>query len=200
MKCLKLKITALFLLATSLVSGNLYAQEINFSDYGSYTITLTKVNLEDLVFEGPITSGSGVHQVELIDALALEIEGVKFLDVLTSITQVSGGGFLTLDGIEQTEENKRIPFTLEAAYANRGNNNIGDARFFTMADNSASQRFPILARLSQAPGPPPPPPTANFDQSVVNESAYIYLYGSIDVGNVVAGSYSGTIQIVVEYE
>lgn len=200
MKYLKLKITALLLLVASFATGNLYAQEINFSEFGSYTITLTNVNMDDLVFEGPILSGSGIHQVELVDAIALEIEGVKFLDVLTSITQISGGGFLTLGGQETTEENERIPFTLEAAYANRGNNNIGDAKFFTMADNSASERFPILARLSQAPGPPPPPPTANFNQAAVNETAYIYLYGSIDVGNVVAGTYMGTIQITVEYE
>lgn len=187
-------ITAFFVLSKG------YTQEINFSEYGSYTIALNNVSINDLVFAGPITTGSGLHSVELSDAYVLEIEGVKFLDVLTSITQISGGGFLTLDGMETTDEDKRIPFTLEAAYANRGNNNIADAKLFTVSSNTTSERFPILARLGQAPGPPPPPPTANFNQAAVNETAYIYLYGSINVGNVVAGTYMGDIQVTVEYQ
>ncbi|MEX0662238.1 MAG: hypothetical protein WD381_04900 [Balneolaceae bacterium] len=200
MNKLKLKLITLFFITAGFALEVGYTQEINFSEYHSYTITLTNVNLDDLLFEGPITSGSGQHSVELADALALEIEGVKFLDVLVDITQISGGGYLTLDGQETTDEDKRIPFTLEAAYANRGNNNIADAKLMTVASNNASERFPILARLSQAPGPPPPPPTANFNQAAVNETAYIYLYGSINVGNVMAGTYSGDIQITVEYQ
>lgn len=195
-----IKFIALFLFVAVIAMEEGYAQEIDFSSYNEYTITLTNVNLDDLVFEGPINSGSGVHSVELADAVVLEIEGVKFLDVLAQITQISGGGFLTLDGMDTTEDNKRIPFSLEAAYANRGNDNIADAKLFTVASNNASERFPILARLSQPPGPPPTPTTANFNQAAVNETAFIYIYGSIDVGNVVAGTYRGDIQITVEYQ
>ncbi|MDZ7757834.1 hypothetical protein [Rhodohalobacter sp.] len=65
--------------------------------------------------------------------------------------------------------------------------------------SSGTARFPILSRRQQPPGPPPPPPTGDFDQSQVNETAYIYFYGQIDVGNVVAGQYRGTITVTVEY-
>lgn len=200
MKKFILKLISLSLITAVYALPQGYAQEINFSDYNSYTITLTNVNLNDLVFESPIVTNSGLHSVELADAVVLEIEGVKYLDVLASITQISGGGFLTLDGLETTDEDKRIPFTLEAAYANRGNNNIADAKLLTVASNNASERFPILARLGQAPGPPPTPQTANFNQTAINETAFIYLYGSINVGNVVAGNYRGEIQITVEYQ
>lgn len=200
MKKFKLKLITLVLMTAVFALPQVYAQEINFSDYNSYTITLTNVNIDDLVFEGPIIINSGSHSVELADAIALEIEGVKFLDVLADITQISGGGYLTLDGQETTDENKRIPFTLEAAYANRGENNIADAKLITVTSNNASVRFPILARLGQAPGPPPTPTTANFNQAAVNETAYIYLYGSINVGNVVAGTYRGDIQVTIEYQ
>lgn len=200
MEKLEIKFISFLFVFAVFAFNNGQAQEINFSNYGAYTITLTNVNLNDLVFAGPISSGSGFHSVELADAIVFEIEGVKFLDVFVQISQISGNGFLTLDGIETTDEDKRIPFTLEAAYANRGENNIADAKQLSVASNMASERFPILARLSQAPGPPPPPPTANFDQTVVNETAYIYLYGSIDVGNVLAGTYMGDIQITIEYQ
>ncbi len=200
MKKFKLKLILLLLITAVFAFRQGYAQEINFSNYNTFTLTLVNLNLNDLVFEGPVVSNSGLHKVELADAVVLEAEGVKFLDILANITQVSGGGFLTLDGMETTDEDKRIPFTLEAAYANRGNNNIADAKIFTVASNNTSERFPILARLNQAPGPPPTPTTASFNQSAVNETVYIYLYGSINVGNVVAGTYSGDLQVTIEYQ
>ncbi|MFU8811902.1 MAG: hypothetical protein ACNA78_02985 [Balneolaceae bacterium] len=187
-------------MSTFAVCSSANAQEITFSDFGSFTLTLDNITLDDLEFDGPIQSGSGIHEVTLADALVLEIEGVRHFDVLATIIQVSGEGFLTLDGIETTEADKRIPFTLQAAYANRGTNSIGDARPIAIASNAGTRRFPILARLEQPPGPPPPPTTANFNQATVNEKAFIYLYGTIDVGFVAAGTYSGSLQITVEYQ
>lgn len=92
MKTFKLKLIPFLLISSAFAFQKGFAQEINFNSYNTYTITLEKVNLEKLVFEGPIISNSGLHSVELADAVILEIEGVKFLDVLASITQVSGGG------------------------------------------------------------------------------------------------------------
>lgn len=179
-----------------------FSQDIEFGQYGTYTIELEDIGLEDLVFEGPINSNSGVHQVELIDAKVLAIIGVKYLDVDVDI---SAEGKLLLDGNTAflNDEERSIPFTLNAAFANSGENNVSTARPIGIANtptvSSGSARFPILSRRQRPPGPPPTPPTGDFDQTLVNETAYLYFYGQIDVGNVVAGQYRGTITVTVEY-
>lgn len=176
------------------------AQEIDFKRYGDYTITVDNISIGDLKFDGPIVSGGGIYEVELIDSYVLSIIGVKYLDVGV---QISGDGELFLNGDPSFsgDPEKSIPFTLKAAYANHGRNNISDAMFISVASgNIGSARFPILGRQQQPPGPPPTPTTEGFDQTLVEETAYLYLYGEIDVGSVNAGSYTGTITIHVEYE
>lgn len=178
----------------------LYAQEIEFGRYGTYTITLENISMGDLEFDGPIVAGGGIYQVELIDAYVLSLLGVKYLDVGV---QIIGDGELLLNGnLENSgDPEKSIPFTLRSAYANRAQNNISDAVFIPVSGtNTGNARFPILARQQQPPGPPPPPPTEAFNQSEVDETAYLYLYGEINVGYVNAGNYIGTITITVEYE
>jgi len=178
------------------------AQDIRFGDYGEYTIEIEDVGLEDLIFEGPINSNSGIHEVELIDSKVLSIIGVKYLDVDVEIT-ADGKLYLDGDPSYDNDPQRSIPFTLRASFANEGENNVTSSRQIGIANtpslSSGSARFPILSRRQQPPGPPPTPPTGDFDQSLVNETAYLYFYGQIDVGNVVAGSYRGTITVTVEY-
>ena len=173
--------------------------QINFGSFGPYTIQLTDISVGNLVFDGFIISGSGEHEIELTDAFIMEIEGVKYLDVGVLITADLE---LLLDGniSNSGDPQKSITFTLEAAYANKGQQNVGDAEFITVISNVGDARFPILARQFQPPGPPPPPPTEAFDQSAVEDAAYLYLYGKIDVGDVDAGIYSGNINISVQYD
>lgn len=173
--------------------------QINFGSFGPYTIQLTDISIGDLTFEGLIVSGSGEHEIELTEAFIIEIEGVKYLDVGVLIT---ADVELLLDGSAGNSGDplKSISFTLEAAYANKGQQNTGDAEFITVISNVGDARFPILARQFQPPGPPPPPPTEAFDQSAVEDAAYIYLYGKIDVGNVDAGTYLGNINVSVQYD
>lgn len=188
----------LFLLILLFFTNTSVAQEINFGQYGDYTVSIENVSLGDFEFEGPIISDGGTYQVELIDSYVLSIIGVKYLDVGVTIT---GDGVLVNTDPNCTEPAQcSIPFTLNSAYANRGQNNIADAVIIPVSANNANTRFPVLARQQQPPGPPPPPPTEAFDQAQVEESAYLYLYGEISVGNVNAGLYTGTINITVEYE
>tara|TARA_R100001143_G_C3361305_1_gene136537 strand:- start:53129 stop:53764 length:636 start_codon:yes stop_codon:yes gene_type:complete len=173
--------------------------QINFGSFGSYTIQLTEISTGSLTFEGLIIPESGTHEIQLADAFIIEIEGVKYLDVGVLIT---ADVELLLDGNINNVGNpqKSITFTLEAAYANKGQQNTADADLITILSNVGDARFPILARQFQPPGPPPPPPTEAFDQSAVNEAAYLYLYGNISVGNVDAGTYTGNINISVQYD
>lgn len=178
------------------------SQDIRFGEYGTYTIELEDIGLEDLIFEGPIASNSGIYEVELIDSKVLSIIGVKYLDVDVDIT-ADGKLYLDGDPTYDSDPARSIPFTLEAAFTNNGENNVSSSRPIGIANtpsmSSGTARFPILSRRQQPPGPPPPPPTGDFDQSLVNETAYLYFYGQIDVGNVVAGQYRGTITVTVEY-
>jgi hypothetical protein len=178
------------------------SQDIRFGQYGTYTVELDDIGLEDLVFDGPISSNSGIHQVELIDSKVLSIIGVKYLDVDVDIT-ADGKLYLDGDPTYDSDPARSIPFTLEATFANDGENNVSSSRPIGIANtpsmSSGTALFPILSRQQQPPGPPPPPPTGDFDQSLVNETAYLYFYGQIDVGNVVAGQYRGTITVTVEY-
>jgi hypothetical protein len=176
------------------------AQEIDFGDFSSkYTVSITElIPAEDLAF-GMVLQNEGLKIIDLLDAKVLMIEGVKYLDVIVDIT---ADNYLYLDSdvsCNGTNTNC-IPFNLQAAYANRGNNNTNQAVLMQIASNVASAQFPILARGNRPPGPPPTPVYEGYNPALFNETAYLYLYGSINVGNINAGTYSGQITVTVTYD
>lgn len=179
---------------------NVHAQEINFGEFSSkYSVAITELNpAEDLSF-GTIIQNEGVVELDINEAKVLEIEGVKYLDVLVDII---ADEYLILDSNPTcSTDNCRITFDLETAFANRGQNNIGHATIMNgVGTNMTSAYFPILARGNQPPGPPPTPDYEGYDPSQFNETAYLYIYGSLTVGNVDAGSYSANITITVSYD
>ncbi|MGD8749357.1 MAG: hypothetical protein PVI44_12915 [Balneolaceae bacterium] len=177
-----------------------YGQEIDFGKYYNYSLAVGELSTNELDF-GSIVSGSGNYSLDINNGKIITITGVKYLDV---IVEVTASNSLYLNGNQGNSGNvqKSIPFTLQAAYANsKGTPNVGQAKFITnISNNSFIKRFPILERQNQPPGPPPPPPTNAFQQSQVEETAYLYLYGSINVGNVDAGPYSSDITVTVNYD
>lgn len=195
MKQLLISILLLFCLGSQS-----YAQEIDFSQYASYNLTVGELNSTDLDF-GTVITNSGNYSIGINNAKIISITGVEYLDV---IVEVMGENSLYLNGNNghAGDSQKSIPFTLQAAYANnKGTPTIGQAKFITTAaSNSFIKRIPILERQHQPPGPPPPPPTNAFDQSQVEETVYLYLFGSINVGNVDAGSYSSEITVTINYD
>jgi hypothetical protein len=189
----------IFIIFLFLTASTLKAQEIQFGQYGSYTMTL-QLGAGDLDFGQVIPAVGGaanLYVIELADAKQIEIQGVKYLDVFVDIMASD------LELIDDTCTGEcTIPFQLQAAFSNTGfeNNSISNAQLIPVSNNMASVRFPILQLENQPPGPPPAPPTEAFNQDLVNETAVLYLYGSIDVGNIQAGEYRGTIDITVSYE
>lgn len=178
----------------------LNAQEIDFGKFSSkYSVSITElIPAEDLAF-GMVIQNEGLKTIDLLNAKVLMIEGVKYLDVIVDIT---ADNYLYLDNdvsCNGTNSNC-IPFTLQAAYANQGNNNTNQAVLMQVASNVASAQFPILARGNRPPGPPPTPDFEGYNPAFFNETAYLYLYGSINVGNVNAGTYSGQINVTVTYD
>lgn len=189
--------TIISLSVSSLTNTN--AQEINFGDFSSkYAVTLSELSPADLEF-GMVIQNEGLKSVDIQDAKVLMIEGVKYLDVIVDVT-ADNYLFLDSDVACNGSNTNCIPFTLEAAYANRGQNNTNQAVLMQVASNVASAQFPILARGNQPPGPPPTPVYEGYNPALFNETAYLYIYGSLNVGNVDAGSYSGTITVTVSYD
>ncbi|MDZ7715681.1 MAG: hypothetical protein U5J95_05650 [Balneolaceae bacterium] len=192
-------ISLILSLILALSATSLSAQEIDFGQYGNYTLTVGELSTEDLDF-GTIVSGSGIYSIGINNGKVVTITGVEYLDVIVEVTAQSE---LYLNGNPGNAGNpqKAIPFTLEAAYANNvGTPNVGQAKFLNVSGNALITQFPILERQNVPPGPPPPPPTNAFDQSKVEDTAYLYLYGSINVGNVDAGSYSSEITVTINYD
>ncbi|MEX0723636.1 MAG: hypothetical protein WD357_09480 [Gracilimonas sp.] len=187
-----------FLLFSFNLSFITQAQEIDFGDFSSkYGVTISELNpAEDLSF-GLVIQNEGLKTIELTEAKVLMIEGVKYLDV---IVEVIADDFLILDSDIECNGSNCIQFTLQAAYANRGNNNTNQAVLMQIASNTASAQFPILARGNLPPGPPPTPDYEGYNPALYNETAYLYIYGSLNVGNVDAGSYSGNITVTVSYD
>lgn len=174
------------------------AQEIDFGQYGNYSMTLSELGPDDLDF-GILVQNEGLKSIPIANAKVLTLEGVKYLDVIVDIT---ADNELLLNGNPACsgDPSCSIPLTIDAAYANRGENNIAQARFFSISGNTGTTQFRILRRGSGPPGPPPTPEHKGFNPSLYEETAYIYLFGSVNVGNVSSGSYSGQVTVSVVYD
>lgn len=176
------------------------AQEINFGDYShKYSMTVTELNpAEDLNF-GMLIQNEGMVELELSEAKVLEIEGVRYLDVLVDI--MADEYLVPTDNPTCDVTECGIPFTLQSAYANRGQNNTGQAIIMNdVGANMTSAIFPIMDRGNRPPGPPPTPDHEGYNPSQFNETAYLYIYGMLNVGSVNAGSYSGQVTITLSYD
>jgi len=170
-------------------------QEVNFNTYAGEDITLTVTNQEMSFGEnGMVVSGTQTqpNKVEIPltsgKKTTITIEGVQFLDVIVEITGPSN----------ITNGDQNIPLDLKAAYANLGQDQIAQSRSIILdSNNYGTQRFRIKGRGNGPPGPPPVPDHEGY--SPPTGSAYLYLYGEIQVGDVNSGTYTGTIRVDVSY-
>lgn len=174
-----------------LTAGNGYAQEINFGQFATEGITITNVGTFNALDFGQIISGEGTVQIQLTDTevVVFEIEAEFDKDVFVTLTPP------TNDELTEPNSGATMPFTLRAAYSNRGKNNVNQAEIIS----GTTARFPVLAREVRPPGPPPRPKDGEY--TTPTAKAYLYLYGDIFVAQgQTAGTYRGTINIHVSYE
>ncbi len=190
----------LFFLIAGILWGSLplcsEGQEIDFSVYSDYGISIVNMP-QDLVFGegGQVLNGEGTVEIPLSsgDKTTIVIEGVKYLDI---IVDIQGTQEIYKNG--DTQSSQQIPLDLDAAYANLGNDNYAQARFIPLgSNNSGTVRFRVQGRGEGPPAPPPTPPHEGYTPP--KSEAYLYLYGSIDVGDVDAGDYSTTVTVTVSY-
>ena len=183
-----------------LFSINVNAQEIDFGSFSSsYSVTLTDLTPSSDLDFGTVIQNEGVNSLTLNEAKVLSIEGVRYLDVIVDVTADT---YLLKDGNPSCSTNPscRIALTMQAAYANRGQNNISQAILMTTIGQTASAQFAVKYRGNAPPGPPPTPVYVGYNPALFNETAYVYVYGSINVGNVDVGSYEGDITVTVSYD
>lgn len=175
------------LLCIFAVHSSCLAQEINFGQYAQQNIEVTLLNPGTAMDFGQVLAGEGLVSIALSDpnvaVFSIEAEFDKDLFVTISAPP-------TLD----LDMSNSIPFTMKAAFANNGNDNIAEA---TLISGNAA-RFPVLRRQTRPPGTPPTPQHKGY--ATPTATAYLYIYGDISVGSVPAGIYSGTINITISYE
>lgn len=185
-RTIRLLLKGALLVLVCAVYSPLRSQSIQFSIYVSSELNAAKQ--QDLDF-GITIQNQGAVQVNLGDPGmgVFSITGNEQFDVAVDLTAPAN---LTHDGGGPDV----IPITLHMAYANQGVNDINDA----IVVSGSATRFPIKARADGAPTPPPTPPHGNY--TAPQATAYLYIYGSINVGAIAEGSYSGSVTLSVNYD
>ena len=157
------------------------AQQLALNIQAPPDITLTVLTDGNLDY-GTVFPNEGTVQITLNDTRTeeLQIEGQQNQRVRVTITPPPS---LRLDASNE------LPYTLGAAYANEGENNKSQATSFGGSNS-------VVFRLPKAGGGP----GRGGGGGQPTTSAYLYVFGDISVGFVAAGQYSGTLNILVEYE
>lgn len=195
-------IPVLFIL---IFSTSVSGQEIDFGEYSS-RYTISPVLIQPTLDFGTVARNQGVKERNIDEAAIIELEGIKYLDVLVDIEVLSP---FDTDGCANT--NCTLPFTLKAAYSNFGESNeisaqnkvvyLGETTIdYSQQTGLLSTQFPILHRTSAPPGPPPTPDYAGRDLEVQKESAYLFIYGSVEASGLISGEYSTDILISIYYD
>jgi len=131
---------------------------------------------------GTALAGSGLQQVDLGDP-GMGIFGVNGTQSQNIIVNIDAPDALTAASDDNTD---RIPLDLQLAYNNSGKDNIERARPLL----GRSTRFSLASIGSQN----------TQTEGWVAKTAYIYVYGSLMIGDVQEDTYTGDITLAVEYE
>lgn len=182
---IRAKTTYIIFLLVFMAVGSSPGQAINFSIHVSSSLDATKD--ADMTFP-QVFAGDGLTVIGLGDGGmgVFAISGNAELDVE-----------VTLDApanlVHNSYPSQTMPLTLQFAYANTGVNDVNQAK--TVTGNTA--RFQLKERTSGPAGPPPTPPNASHTPEIV--TAYLYLFGTIDVQQIASGNYGGTVNLYVQY-
>lgn len=168
-----LKPVALLVLATFPLVGNSQNFSVNVSLSGADELVVQA--LEPLEFGGLLVD-SGIEQVIGTDprAGAFSITGASKRNITVTLPP----GPIALI----SENNDELIYTRKAAYRNDGVLNNDPAGATEFVGNSATFRV-----LSTRGGPS------------VQETAFVWIYGDIDVLNIPAGNYTATFTLTAEY-
>ncbi|MDI6401914.1 hypothetical protein QLX67_07905 [Balneolaceae bacterium ANBcel3] len=174
--------------------------QVNFGgfvpDDENYAVTLAPLGGYEQLDFGIVFLGQGLVNIEMNseDVVIVAVEAVRYLDVYVHLDAPQ---FLYLDGNVTNDDERRIPFSLYGAYANRGSGNTSPADRMAFPGHSA--RFAVFRRPSGPPRPPPTPPHSGYVPP--RETAYIILYGDITLpSGLITGEYEAEVLIEVSYD
>jgi len=181
----KFVVSGLIVMLLILSAVPVAAQSINFSIHVSSALDATKD--ADMTFP-QVFAGDGLTAIGLGDGGmgVFAITGNAELDVEVTLVAPS-------DLVHTQYPAQKMPLTLQFAYANTGINDFNLAK--TVAGHTA--RFQLRERTGGPAGAPPTPPNASHTPEIV--TAYLYLFGTIDVGQIASGNYGGTVNLYVQY-
>jgi len=169
----------LFPIVIFLTPLNVSAQFLHFSMKVQPELSANVVR--DLDF-GTAVSGSGRQQIDLGDP-NMGIYSITGSQSQKVLIQVDIPDELTGN---RASNNTSIPLNIQMTYNNKGENDYVES----VPIQGTTAEFPIKQYALQ-----------NFQtQGMVWETAYLYIFGSLDVENVPDDVYTGEITLVVEYE
>ena len=191
-----LKRWGMLLLLSAFVFHQGAAQKINFGTYttsqGISLVTSGNLNFNDK--QPMIVSNSNT-----IVTITLTDNETQYITIVGDATRditvtVSAPMYLT------TGASSQIPFTCNFAYSNLGSSDAATAKTSAVEVPAGftAITLPMLRRTAGVPAPPPTP--AHGGYTAPQATAYLFLYGKLGpVGNVNAGTYTGTINVSVNY-
>ena len=184
--------TIVLLTALCLSGSMVYGQRITFGTWAGSNITIQAVSVNTLNFGNVVKGVVTPKIIDIAGATGFAVTAPDGYDLTVTVDAPT-----VLDG----PEGKTIPFGLRFAYSNQGLLE-SQARLSTtevpLGFNSVS--FPVKRNAMGLPAPPPDPLDAT-NNTRIKATAYLYFYGSAGpAGNdAVAGLYTGTVTITVEY-
>lgn len=194
----------LFIYISLYTTDILRGQEINFgTDYYSYSASVTSISESSLNFgPAPVFAGSPAQSIDINSGMVFQITGVKYLDVIITI-QAGIGDPTVLTNQDACAINCTVPLTLYAAYANQGSDTPAQAVNIPLIGNAGFAQFQIRRRSAgDPPGPPPTPVYEGYNPSLFEDSAYLYVYASLNdlTGPFTSGSYQADLVVNVTYD
>jgi hypothetical protein len=159
-----------------------YSQTIKFQGQIPITFTvISNVNFGHVITnEGTVSilkGGTGMGK--------LKVTGQENMDITVNIPSIVK--------LYDASNSNYMNYTIRAAYNNLGKDNYIQTKPF----NLPTQTFRMVGRNQGPPAPPPTPSHKGYTPP--SGSAWLYLFGDLNVTNVPAGSYHGTIPITVIY-
>ncbi len=170
------------------------AAQVSFGLFAEDGLVLEILGPDELRF-GEVFSTEQTIEITLNDSnsdkvVPIAIHGIAYLDVTVTLTAPTA---LVLEG----DPSQSIPFNSYMAYSNTGLQDEYEAQLAAIPVTGDMITFQIRQRPGGPPGPPPTPPHAGYTPP--SGTAYVFVYGDINVENAFSGTYRGEIIIEAVY-
>tara|TARA_R110002096_G_scaffold39845_4_gene108681 strand:+ start:4280 stop:4807 length:528 start_codon:yes stop_codon:yes gene_type:complete len=138
------------------------------------------VTVEQNLNFGTLVANSGLHNIPL-GAINSGVYSIRAYHTQNIYITLNSPDFLINESSNSTD---RIPITLNAAFNNSG---VDNQKLATTLENNTGY-FPVHK------------PSSSNLKTDVWQALFLYMFGTIDVGNIANGIYSGQVVLFIEYD